>query len=120
MKKPASFRPKSAGNKQFTKKRLYDQTSWVEYRNKFLSANPHCYACGEPARVVDHVISHKGNEEKFWNETNMIPLCKPCHDYITGAFDKHIPPKTEEKMQWIARRRAQTDTAVRVKIVRKK
>ena len=119
MKKPNSFKPKTAGNKTFTKKRLYDQTSWVEYRNRFLAANPKCYACGDVARVVDHVISHKGSEEKFWNETNMMPLCKKCHDFITGTFDKHVVPKTEEKMKWIAHRRIETETTTRIVIVRK-
>lgn len=118
MKKQKSFKTKTAGNKAFTKKRLYDTGNWVEYRNKFLAANPTCYACGERARVVDHVISHKGNEEKFWSSTNMIPLCKPCHDFITGTFDMHVVPKTEEKMKWIAAKRLQTGTTVKVKVVR--
>ena len=118
MKKPSSFKTKTTGNKTFTKKRLYDSTDWVEYRNKFISANPKCYACGERARIVDHVISHKGSEEKFWEPTNMIPLCKPCHDFITGTYDKHVVPKTEEKMKWIAMKRLQTETSVRVTIVR--
>jgi 5-methylcytosine-specific restriction endonuclease McrA len=118
VKKPKSFSPaKSTGNKVFKKKRLYDDVSWTELRNKFLALNPRCYACGDPARVVDHVVGHKGDEIKFWDVTNMIPLCKSDHDYITATFDRHSVPKTEEKMRWIANKRLETDTTVKVKIL---
>jgi 5-methylcytosine-specific restriction endonuclease McrA len=117
MKKSKVFRPPTGSGKKFVKKRLYDTTNWVEYRNKFLAANPTCYACGTRARVVDHVISAKGDESKFWNITNLIPLCKICHDQVTGLFDQFAVPKTEEKMKWIAQKRAQTETSVRVKVV---
>lgn len=117
MKKAKLFKPPTSGNKKFVKKRLYDTTSWVEYRLRFMSANPYCYACGERARVVDHVISAKGDEKKFWEVTNMIPLCKTCHDIITANFDRGVVAKTAEKMQWIEAKRMETDTNVRVKIV---
>lgn len=32
-----------------------------------------------PARVVDHVIPHKGDKELFWNQDNWQSLCVPCH-----------------------------------------
>ena len=115
MEKNKSFKLKPSGAKAFKKKRLYDQTSWFDHSRKFLQLNPKCYACGNVARVVDHVVSAKGDEEKFWCETNMIPMCKPCHDYVTGKYDKHIVAKTEEKMKWIANKRTQTETTVRVK-----
>lgn len=117
MKKAKLFKPPTSTNKKFTKKRLYDTTDWAEYRVRFISANPLCYACGQRARVVDHVISAKGNEKLFWEVTNLIPLCKSDHDFITQNFDKHIVAKTEEKMKWIERKRIETDTNVRVKIV---
>lgn len=119
MKKSEKFSPKKSDNKAFKKKRLYDTVSWAEFRNKFLAANPKCYACGERSRIVDHVISHKGNEIKFWEPTNMIPLCKLCHDYITGKFDQFVVPKTEEKMLWISNKRMETENTVRVKIITK-
>ena len=84
---------------------------------RFLQHNPRCYACGDRARVVDHVVSAKGDEKKFWDITNLIPLCKRDHDYITGKFDQFVVPKTEEKMKWIQFKRQETDTSVRVKIV---
>jgi 5-methylcytosine-specific restriction protein A len=117
--KPKQFKPKRVeGATKFKKARLYEKTSWAELRTKFLAINPLCYACGDSARIVDHVVAHKGDEEKFWNPTNMIPLCKRCHDFITASFDRHNPPKTEEKMRWIAGKREITETNIKVKITR--
>lgn len=119
MKKSKSYRPASAGNKKFAKKRLYDNVTWTEYSIRFLSHNPKCYACGERARVVDHVIAAKGDVVKFWEVTNLIPLCLSDHNTITALFDRHVVPKTEEKMKWIQAKRIEKDVSVRVKIVPK-
>ncbi len=120
MKKPKTFKPKILGTgKKFSNKpkRMYDTVSWVEFRIKFLSANPKCYACSEKARVTDHIIAAKLDEKKFWCETNYIPLCLTCHNTITGFFDRHNPPLTEEKLIWINKRRMDTGTAIKVKVV---
>lgn len=117
MKKATVYKPKTTSNKKFAKKKLHSLASWTEYSIKFLSHNPTCYACGERARVVDHVFTARGDEEKFWNITNLIPLCKRCHDNVTSLFDRHLVPKTEEKMVWLSRKRVATDTSVRVKVV---
>lgn len=117
MKKSPMFSPLKSGNKKFAKKRLHDDRNWTEYSVQFLQHNPKCYACGERARVTDHVVSAKGDEKKFWDTTNLIPLCKKCHDVLTATFDRHVVPKTEEKMQWIAAKRVETDTTTKVKIV---
>jgi len=38
--------------------------------------------------VVDHVVRHAGSDDPlFWNEENMQPLCKPCHDGIKQSID---------------------------------
>lgn len=118
MLKAKSFKPKKAANKTFTKKRLYDNVYWFHYSRKFLGINNRCYACGDVARVVDHVMAHKGDEKKFWEPTNLIPLCKYCHDFVTASFDRHAVPMTEEKMKWLSVRRLQTETFVKVKIVK--
>jgi 5-methylcytosine-specific restriction protein A len=117
MKKPKVYKPPTSSNKKFSKPRMYDTVEWVEYRNKFLSLNPKCYCCGKVARVVDHCVAHKGSKDVFWNETNYLPLCKLCHDTITGKFDQHNPPKTEEKMRWIADSRLLNNVSVRVKVL---
>lgn len=58
----------------------------------FLRRNPLCVECEKqgrlvPATVVDHVIPHKGDYEKFWNESNWQALCKSCHDRKTARED---------------------------------
>lgn len=120
MKKPKVYKPKIQGTgKKFSNKpkRMYDNISWVEFRNKFLSANPKCYACGTKSTVVDHVVAHKEDEKKFWNEYNYIPLCKADHDFLTGKYDRHVVPMTEEKLKWIEAKRLQTGTGVKVRVV---
>lgn len=120
MKKAKTFKPKVLGTgKKFSNKkpREYDTISWIEFRNKFLAANPKCYADKERATVVDHVVAHKEKKELFWNDHNYIPLCKKCHDFITGKFDRHNPPLTEEKMKWIEAKRLETGTAIKVRVV---
>jgi 5-methylcytosine-specific restriction endonuclease McrA len=120
MKKDRQFRPNVAsGNKRFARKRLHDDTKWSEYSVKFLSVNSRCYACGERARVTDHIVSAKGDEKLFWDITNLIPLCKRDHDTITAKFDRAVVADTEGKMRWIEARRQETGTTVKVKILRR-
>jgi 5-methylcytosine-specific restriction endonuclease McrA len=120
MKKAKVFKKDlGGGGKKFSnaKPRLYQTQNWVEYRNKFLAVNPKCYACGERAVVVDHIVSHKGDEKLFWDETNFIPLCKKCHDTITGLFDRHVVANVEGKLKWINAKRLETNTATKVRVV---
>jgi hypothetical protein len=118
MKKINQFKPKKAsGSSTFKKKNPYNNVSWIEFRNLFLAHNPKCYACGERATVTDHFRAHKGNQELMWKPDNFIPLCKPCHDYCTGSFDQFAVPKTEEKLAWINKKRAERDITIRVKVV---
>jgi hypothetical protein len=46
-------------------------------------------------------------------------LCLSDHNTITALFDRHVVPKTEEKMRWIQAKRMEKDVSVRVKIVSK-
>jgi hypothetical protein len=117
VKRPTKFSPTVGTGKKFIKVRLYDTMEWVEYRNLFLRENPKCYCCGQRSVVVDHVIAFKGDKKLFWNPTNYIPLCKSEHDTITALFDRYNPPKTEQKMIWIAARRLITGTLTSVRFV---
>jgi 5-methylcytosine-specific restriction protein A len=61
---------------------------WQQARARFLERNPLCLVCKakgivEGATVVDHVEPHRGSQERFWNEANWQPLCKPHHDEKT-------------------------------------
>ncbi len=63
---------------------------WQRASKLHLVANPvceHCTAAGlaTPATCVDHRDPHRGDQRKFWDETNWSSLCKPCHDKKTGS-----------------------------------
>lgn len=71
--------------------RGYDDR-WRRARYAFLSEQPLCRACESTgrvtaAKVVDHIIPHKGDRELFWKRSNWQPLCKPCHDAKTARED---------------------------------
>ena len=58
---------------------------WQAAREGYLKAHPLCVFCERDgrvtlAKVVDHIVPHKGDMTKFWDSGNWQPLCKPCHD----------------------------------------
>lgn len=62
---------------------------WQKAREIFLSHHPLCAQCQKegritPARVVDHIIPHRGNDQLFWDESNWQSLC----DY-TSPYNCH-------------------------------
>lgn len=92
----------------------YD-SDWDKYRFRFLAVNPKCYVCGGKATVVDHFYAHKGDPIKFKDTSNHIPMCKLDHDTITGLFDRHEIPKTEEKFAYINNKRKEFDIQIKIK-----
>ncbi|MDE5583124.1 MAG: HNH endonuclease [Ruminococcus sp.] len=75
------------GKRPSASKRGYN-SKWQKRRKIFLNKNPLCECCRKNGRftmatVVDHIVSHKGNEKLFWDESNWQALCKPCHDRKT-------------------------------------
>jgi 5-methylcytosine-specific restriction protein A len=78
---------------------------WQKAREYFLNHNPICIRCErdkeiiKPARVVDHIRPHKGNQKLFWDRENWQALCKPCHDRKTvledGGFGNATTSDTE-------------------------
>jgi len=117
VKKPSLYSSPASGAKKFKTTKLYEKVEWIEFRNKFLAVNDKCYACGDRSRAVDHVIAFKKDEKLFWDTKNYIPLCFKCHNTITANFDRHTPPRTKEKLEWINGKRMETDTYVKVKIL---
>lgn len=103
---------------------LYMSDAWRRYCDKFLEINPECYACGAPAREVDHLIPHKTDIDLFWKLDNHIPLCKSCHSTVTMKFDvRHRGQGVNpEKIKWLNSRRFPTDswTPKRVKVLSSK
>ena len=68
---------------------LYRSARWQALRKRVLFESPTCLECSKENRVslatiVDHIVSHKGNEELFWQYSNLQPLCKQCHDRKTS------------------------------------
>ncbi len=60
-----------------------------------------CYAAHRltPAKVVDHILPHRGDMVIFWNPNNWQPMCKPCHDWKTAVLDKRIK-SMEDGLRW--------------------
>ena len=72
--------------------KLYSTSRWQRLRQYILSKEPLCVECKKnkrirPAKVVDHIKPHKGNKKLFYDEANLQPLCKSCHDRKTAKED---------------------------------
>lgn len=66
-------------------RRLYTTTRWRRGRVHFLQRNPLCAMCKRggrvtAARVVDHVVPHKGDQLLFFDQGNWQALCFSCHN----------------------------------------
>lgn len=67
-------------------------TRWQKARLTFLKREPLCVECKRRgsitlARIVDHVIAHRGDQDLFWDTSNWQALCKRCHDTKTATED---------------------------------
>jgi 5-methylcytosine-specific restriction protein A len=65
--------------------RWYASARWREARQRFLVAHPLCVQCEQagrvvPATVVDHIVPHRGNPERFWDVLNWRSLCVSHHN----------------------------------------
>lgn len=63
---------------------------WQKARERYLEEHPLCAYCEKigrttAARIVDHIVPHRGDRELFWNQANWQPLCKTCHDSVKQA-----------------------------------
>jgi 5-methylcytosine-specific restriction endonuclease McrA len=66
---------------------------WRKAREAFLREHPMCGLCIRLGRVtiantVDHVVAHKGDHEKFWDQANWMSLCGPCHNSVKQSLEK--------------------------------
>lgn len=116
--RPASHKPSRKFNGRKEIDNLYDR-AWEKYRAIFLSTNPRCYSCGEASTVVDHLVPHKGDENLFRQLDNHLPLCKRCHDVITGLFDRRFRPGNAitEKLKWLSANRLAKNLSFKVKVL---
>jgi 5-methylcytosine-specific restriction endonuclease McrA len=67
---------------------LYNTARWRKLKGKVLKAHPYCFKCGisksETTLHVHHLIEPRGNEELFFDETNLVPVCDSCHRVLTA------------------------------------
>lgn len=70
---------RSNGGRGTAAERGYD-ARWRKAREQHLRAHPLCAECKRhgritPARVVDHIVPHRGDQVLFWDESNWQSLC---------------------------------------------
>ena len=60
---------------------------WVACSPVHSRAMAECVRQGRvtPASVVDHVVPHRGDAGRFWDQDNWEALCKTCHDRKTAS-----------------------------------
>lgn len=77
---------------------------WEKARAGFLALHPLCAECQRnnrltAAKIVDHIVPHKGDKVAFWQRSNWQPLCKPCHDRKTatedGGWGRAVAPREQ-------------------------
>jgi 5-methylcytosine-specific restriction protein A len=69
---------------------------WDRARKAFLQRHPLCRMCEEAglvtaARVVDHIVPHKGDAALFWDPGNWQPLCTACHSRTKQRAERGRP-----------------------------
>ena len=74
---------------------LYATARWKRLRQRILSAEPFCRECMKDGHAViatdvDHIKSHRGDPELFWDPRNLQPLCHSCHSKKTMAEDHGV------------------------------
>ncbi len=67
-------------------------SKWQRERLEYLKRNPICVECKRAghvvsAKIVDHIVPHRGDQHLFWRRSNWQALCKPCHDRKTARED---------------------------------
>jgi 5-methylcytosine-specific restriction protein A len=67
---------------------LYNTARWRKLRREILNKHPYCSECGigknETILEVHHIIAPRGNEDLFFDETNLVSVCPVCHKRITN------------------------------------
>jgi len=66
---------------------FYVTPRWRKLRAWFIRQHPLCAECGRqgrttPAEHVDHIVP-MADGGAAWDESNLEPLCKPCHSRKT-------------------------------------
>jgi 5-methylcytosine-specific restriction enzyme A len=72
---------------------LWDTLEWKRLRARFRRANPHCIACGQPTRHVDHIVPARLAPHHALDWSNLAPYCHSCHSRKTMLYDRGRPTK---------------------------
>lgn len=74
-------------------KRGYD-AEWTKFARTFLKAHPVCAMCGQPAKVVDHILPAKIMMDAFgkfdYDERYYQALCFKCNNRKGAREDKEM------------------------------
>ena len=71
-------------NARRTNSNFYNSERWRKLRREVIRETPYCVCCGSTSNLtVDHIVAPRGNEELFYDKTNLQVLCKDCHDLKT-------------------------------------
>lgn len=67
------------------RERGYD-TAWEQFRRYYFSDAAHriCHDCQDIATELHHIRKVTEHPELRLSETNIMPLCKPCHSARTA------------------------------------
>jgi 5-methylcytosine-specific restriction endonuclease McrA len=68
-------------------------SKWQKYRAGYLLSHLYCVQCAKQGRrmlasVVDHIVPHRGDQEKFWDKANHAALCANCHNSYKQRLEK--------------------------------
>ena len=82
-KKPEPFK-----NARRSNEGLYNTLQWRKLKKEILKCVPYCSKCGiskeETVLEIHHIIPPRGNEDLFFDESNLIPVCGKCHRILTN------------------------------------
>jgi len=76
-------------NAERPNKELYQDKRWYAIRRDLVREGATCMYCGassgkENRLEVHHIQRPKGNEDLFFNRSNLLVICHKCHLRITG------------------------------------
>jgi 5-methylcytosine-specific restriction endonuclease McrA len=89
---------------------LYDRSRWRHptkgLRAACLRRHPICkdpfkIGCHQPSTVADHIQDHHGNEQLFFNFSNLQGFCESCHDRKTASSHGKAGRQLEPKLPFI-------------------
>jgi len=75
-------------------------------RAAYLAQHPLCVFCEREgvvtaAAVVDHVVAHQGDHDRFWDSDNWQSLCKRHHDSAKQRQEKGRPEGAGGQKVWV-------------------